>query len=117
VHELGYIGSGGANESDCDGMRRSGTRTRMGNMAITMTMASGMVLQSYFDVAGRRPVVDSVVRIGGVQRQQDCYVVIRIKDVVQRTLCNVAYPAIATRGQRTPRSGDDIMNGVIRITA
>lgn len=42
--------------------------------------------------------MDSVVPTGGVQRQQHRYIVIRIKDVVQRALCNVAHLTKGFRG-------------------
>lgn len=69
-------------------MARDCTGTRMGT---AMTMATVMALRSYFDVAGRRAVEDSMIPAGGVQRQQHCHIVIRIKDVVQRALCDVAH--------------------------
>jgi hypothetical protein len=90
---------------------------------------------SYLDLPRRREVRNSMVTAGGVmQRQQHGDVVIRVKNVVQRSLRDMTnlltlletarqigveqtYPTIATRCQRTPCSCDDVVDSIVRVTA
>jgi len=76
-----------------------------------------------------------MVTAGGVmQRYQHSDVVIRVKNVVQRSLRDMTnlltvlrtarrigaeqtYPTIATGCQRTPCSCDDVMDSIVRVTA
>jgi hypothetical protein len=71
---------------------------------------------------------------GAMQRQQHSHVVIRVKDVVQRGLRDMAnlttgleatgwmgggqtYSAVAAGCQRTPCPRNDIMDSVVRVPA